>query len=93
MISVAVTSSTISASAGGSSVTATVGSSPVSAAASGGVGPQGPAGAIGDASSITIASASDAAISGLADGDVLRYSSSKWRNYAESGLVDGGNFG
>lgn len=92
MISVAVTSSTISASAGGSSVTATVGSSPVSAAASGGVGPQGPAGAIGDAGSITIASASDAAISGLADGDVLRYSSSKWRNYAETQLTDGGNF-
>ena len=92
MISVAVTSSTISASAGGSSVTATVGSSPVSAAASGGVGPQGPQGPAGDAGSITIESASDAAISGLADGDVLRYSSSKWRNYAETQLTDGGNF-
>lgn len=92
MISVAVTSSTISASAGGSSVTATVGSSPVIAAASGGVGPQGPQGPAGDAGSITIGSASDAAISGLADGDLLRYSSSKWRNYAETQLTDGGNF-
>ena len=96
MISVAVTSSTISASAGGSSVTATVGSSPVSAAASGGVGPQGPQGPqgpAGDASSITIESAADVELASITDGDVLRYSNSRWRNYAESGLVDGGNFG
>ena len=93
MIQVAVTSSTISASAGGSSVTATVGSSPVSAAASGGVGPQGPQGPAGDAGSITIGSASDVELASLTDGDVLRYSNSRWRNYAESGLVDGGNFG
>lgn len=95
MISVAVTSSTISASAGGSSVTATVGSSPVSAAVSGGVGPQGPQGPAGDAGSISIASANDVELASLADGDVLRYSSSssRWQNYAETNLVDGGNFG
>lgn len=92
MISVAVTSSTISASAGGSSVTATVGSSPVSAAASGGVGPQGPQGPAGDAGALTIGLATDAAINGLADGDVLRYSSSKWRNYPQDDLLDAGNF-
>ena len=92
MISVAVTSSMISASAGGSSVTATVGSSPVSASASGGVGPQGPTGPAGDAGSVTIAAAGDAEISGLADGDVLRYSSSKWRNYPQDDLLDAGNF-
>lgn len=90
MISVAVTSSTISASAGGSSVTATVGSSPVSASASGGVGPQGP---VGPAGSPSIAGSSDVDLASLTDGDVLRYSSSKWRNYAETNLVDGGNFG
>jgi hypothetical protein len=28
----------------------------------------------------------------VADGDVLRYSASRWRNYAESQLTDGGNF-
>lgn len=92
MISVAVTSSTISASAGGSSVTATVASSPVSAAASGGVGPQGPQGPAGDAGSISIASATDVELSSLAAGDVLRYSSNRWRNYADINLTDGGNF-
>ena len=92
MISVAVTSSTINASVSGSSVDAAVGSSTVTASASGGVGPQGPQGPAGDAGSITIGSASDAAISGLADGDVLRYSSSKWRNYPQDDLLDAGNF-
>lgn len=89
MISVAVTSSTISASAGGSSVTATVGSSPVSASASGGVGPQGP---VGPAGSPSIAGSSDVELESLADGDILRYSSNRWRNYAGGNLTDGGNF-
>lgn len=89
MISVAVTSSTISASAGGSSVTATVGSSPVSASASGGVGPQGP---VGPAGSPSIAGSSDVELASLTDGDVLRYSSNRWRNYADTNLTDGGNF-
>jgi hypothetical protein len=40
----------------------------------------------------SLAGLSDAAIQNLADGDVLRYSSSKWRNYAETQLTDGGNF-
>jgi hypothetical protein len=87
MISVAVTSSKISASAGGSSVTAAVTSQPVATAVAGGIGPQGPQGP-----AASIASASDVALSSLTDGDVLRYSSSKWRNYADANLTDGGNF-
>ena len=62
------------------------------AGADGVAGPQGPQGPAGDAGSVTIAAAGDAEISGLADGDVLRYSSSKWRNYADANLTDGGNF-
>ncbi len=87
MISVAVTSSKISASAGGSSVTAAVTSQPVATAVAGGIGPQGPQGP-----AASIASASDVALSGLTDGDVLRYSNSRWRNYPEDDLLDAGNF-
>ena len=88
-ITASVSSSPITARVSGSSISASAGSSPVRATASGGVGPQGPA---GDAGSVTIASAGDAEISGLADGDVLRYSSSKWRNYPQDDLLDAGNF-
>jgi len=49
----------------------------------------GPAGAPG---STTIAGATDVEISSVANGDVLRYSNSKWRNYAETDLLDAGNF-
>lgn len=34
----------------------------------------------------------DTAITNAADGDVLRYSQSKWRNYSDKNLVDGGNW-
>lgn len=88
-ITASVSGSTITARVSGSSISASVGSSPIRATASGGVGPQGPQ---GNAGSIAISAASDAEISGLADGDVLRYSSSKWRNYADANLTDGGNF-
>jgi hypothetical protein len=88
MISVAVTSSKIAASAGGSSVTAAVTSQPVATAVAGGIGPQGPQGVAGTA----LQSASDVALSGLTDGDVLRYSNSRWRNYPEDDLLDAGNF-
>lgn len=91
-ITASVNSSTITARVSGSSISASVGSSPVRATASGGVGPQGPQGPAGDAGSVTIAAAGDAEISGLADGDVLRYSSSKWRNYPQDDLLDAGNF-
>lgn len=94
-ITASVSSSQITARVSGSSISASVGSSPVRASASGGVGPQGPQGPAGDAGSPSIAGSSDVELASLTDGDVLRYSSSssKWRNYAESGLVDGGNFG
>jgi hypothetical protein len=86
-ITASVNSSPITARVSGSSVSASVGASRVSATISGGVGPAGPQGASG-----SIASASDVALSSLTDGDVLRYSSSKWRNYADANLTDGGNF-
>ena len=58
------------------------------AGVSGGVGPQGPAGNAGPLSGVT-----DVALSGVADGDVLRYQSNKWRNFKETDLtLDGGNF-
>lgn len=91
-ITASVSSSPITARVSGSSISASVGSSPVRASASGGVGPQGPQGVAGDASAVSIAAASDVQLASLADGDVLRYSSSKWRNYAEKQLTDGGNF-
>lgn len=91
-VSASVGSSTVGSSVSGSSIAAAVASSLVSAAVSGGIGPQGPAGAIGNAESITIALAGDVALSGLTDGDVLRYSSARWRNYADANLTDGGNF-
>lgn len=56
---------------------------------SGGVGPQGAQGASGVSQ---ISQASDVSIATPADGDVLRYSSGKWRNYPDASLVDGGNF-
>jgi hypothetical protein len=86
-ITASVNSSPITARVSGSSVAASVGASRVSATISGGIGPAGPQGPSG-----SIAGASDVAFDGVAEGDVLRYSSSKWRNYAESQLTDGGNF-
>jgi len=91
-ITASVSSSPITARVSGSSISASVGSSAVRATASGGVGPQGPQGPAGDAGAITIGSATDVELASLTDGDVLRYSSSKWRNYAETQLTDGGNF-
>lgn len=92
MITATIDSSPISATVSGNKIVGSMGSSLVVTSAAGGVGPQGPQGPAGDAGSITIGSASDAAISGLADGDVLRYSSSKWRNYPQDDLLDAGNF-
>jgi hypothetical protein len=34
----------------------------------------------------------DVTISAVASGDVLRYNGSKWSNYGENNLTDGGNF-
>lgn len=75
---------TVAASAAGGSVSASVsGSSSVNADVVGGIGPSGLP---------NLSQALDVQLSSVTDGDVLRYSSSKWRNYAETGLVDGGNW-
>jgi hypothetical protein len=83
----------ITATVSGSGViSATVGSSVVEASAGGGIGPQGPQGVIGPPGN-ALSAASDVQLSGVADGDVLRYSNSKWQNFPESNIViDGSNF-
>lgn len=74
------------------SISASVGSSVVEASAGGGIGPQGPQGVIGPPGN-ALSDASDVQLSGVAEGDVLRYSNSKWRNYPEGDIViDGQNF-
>ena len=92
-ISVQVTSQKIVASAAAGGISATV--SPQAAASiavGGGVGPQGPQGVIGPPGN-ALSAASDVQLNGVAEGDLLRYSNSKWRNYPESNIViDGSNF-
>ena len=73
-------------------ISASVGSSVVTANAGGGIGPQGVQGVIGPPGN-ALSAASDVQLSGVAEGDVLRYSSNKWRNYPERDIViDGQNF-
>ena len=92
-ITVSVTSSPITATASASSVTAAVSSSSVTASASGGVGPQGPIGNTGAGGGATqMSELSDVLFTSLAANDVLRYSTSKWRNYPDKEITDGGNF-
>jgi hypothetical protein len=70
-------------------ISASVGSSVVTANASGGIGPQGASGAAGG----TLDQLSNVQIVSAQDGDVLRYSSNKWRNHPEGDLIlDGQNF-
>lgn len=86
-ISVSVSSPGVSASVSGGVVSASVSApSTIGATVAGGIGPTGPAGVN------QLADATDVQLSSVADGDVLRYSSSKWRNYADTNLTDGGNF-
>jgi hypothetical protein len=88
-ITATVTSQPITANVSGGSISASVGSSLVTASASGGIGPQGPSGASGG----PLSDLTDTQIASLADGDVLRYSSSKWRNFPETNMTfDAGNF-
>jgi hypothetical protein len=89
-ITASVTGTRISATVSGAGVSATVGGGAVAAAVTGGIGPQGPSGETGGATALT--ELTDVQITAAADGDVLRYSTGKWRDYAESNLVDGGNF-
>lgn len=78
------------------SISASVSSSAVTATAGGGIGPQGQQGIQGQqgVAGTALASASDVQLSGLAEGDLLRYGSGgKWQNYPESNvIVDAGNF-
>jgi len=92
-ITASVTSQPITATVADSgSISASVGSSVVEASAGGGIGPQGPQGVIGPPGN-ALSAASDVQLSGVAEGDVLRYSNSKWRNFPEGDIViDGQNF-
>jgi len=40
----------------------------------------------------TLEAATDVNLEASSEGDVLRYSSGKWRNYPDANLVDGGNW-
>jgi hypothetical protein len=89
-ITATVNSQLITASVNASgNISASVGSSVVTANAGGGIGPQGPAGSDGG----SLDQLSNVQIVSAQDGDVLRYSNSKWRNYPEGDIViDGQNF-
>ncbi len=92
-ITASVTGTRISATVSGAGVSATVGGGSVAAAVTGGIGPQGPSGDIGATGGATaLSQLTDVQIDSPADGDVLRYSNGKFRDFAESNLVDGGNF-
>jgi len=87
-ISASVTAQPITATVTASGISANVSSTVLSASASGGIGPQGDK---GDAAGL-LTQLTDTAISSVAEGDVLRYSSSKWRNYPDTSITDGGNW-
>lgn len=76
----------------GGTVQASVSSQTATATLTGGIGPQGPVGPQGIPGD-ALAAASDVVLSGVADGDVIRYSAGKFRNFKEIDLtIDGGNF-
>ena len=92
-VTASVSSSPITASVSGGSIAASVpASAPVAASVAGGVGPQGASGPVGPAGSNTLAALTDVQIVSASAGDLLRYSSGKWRNYSEQTLLDGGNY-
>jgi hypothetical protein len=65
----------------------------VSVSVASGIGPQGPAGATGPTGGIAaLSQASDVQFSNVSEGDVLRFSEARWKNYNERQLTDGGNF-
>lgn len=91
-ITVSTSPQQITASVSDGTITANVTAPPVTVAVQSGFGAAGPAGEAGQGAA-GLYDLPDVAIENVATGDVLRYSSSKWRNYPESALVDGGNFG
>lgn len=85
-MNVSVTSQRITATTTSTGITASVAGGTVTTAASGGIGPPGAA-----ASRLT--DLADVEIESVADGDLLRRDSGKWRNFPEKHLViDGGNW-
>jgi hypothetical protein len=85
-ITATVQSQPITASVSSTGVSVSVGSSTVSASASGGIGPQGPAGTDGGA----IEQLSNVQIVSPQPGDVLQYGNgNKWNN---NPILDGGNW-
>lgn len=88
-ITVSTSPQQITASVSDGTITANVTAPPVTVDVQSGVGAAGPAGQ----GSAGLYELPDVDIDNAVTGDVLRYSSSKWRNYPEAALVDGGNFG
>ena len=87
MIAANVVSQNISATVSEGRIVAVVGgASSLSAMAAGGVGPPGPSGVT------TLSGAADVSMQNILDGDVLRFENTRWRNYREENLTDGGNF-
>jgi hypothetical protein len=85
-ITATVVSQPISATVSGEGISATVGSSTITASAGGGIGPAG-------AAAGRLSDLQDVDLSGLSQGDVLRYDAdNKWHNKNEINLTDGGNF-
>jgi hypothetical protein len=50
------------------------------------------AGSGGSSGITSLSQAADVALNNVSDGDVLRFSQTRWRNYSELQLTDGGNF-
>lgn len=88
MITATIDSSPISATVSGNKIVGSMGSSLVVTSAAGGVGPQGPQGNPGTA----LSAASDVSLSLVNEGDLLRFSTGRWRNYPQNQLLDGGHF-
>jgi hypothetical protein len=87
-ITATVNSQPITASVNSSgNISANVGSSVVTANAGGGIGPQGAAGTDGG----SLGGLADVNLTGVQDGDVLRYDSTKWHNVNQTVVTDGGN--
>jgi hypothetical protein len=85
-MNVTTTSQPITATVAGSTVSAAVTSSSSTVSASGGVGPQGPAGTSGG----PLEQLSNVQITSAQAGDVLQYgAANKWQN---NPVLDGGNF-
>lgn len=83
MLTAVSTGNRITAEVTGSTVQVAVSGQSSLVEASGGSGPPG----VGTLSELT-----DVTIASLAPGDLLRNDGSRWRNYPEQNLTDGGNF-